>query len=84
MSELEGDDEGIQKMLDGLPPERVLAAYKPKQRVAGLVPEQVLALYDSEQLLLALPDNALRSLSEDYLATLSEPTRAAIRARIGR
>jgi hypothetical protein len=44
----------------------------------------VLALYDSEQVLLALPDKALRSLSEDYLATLSEPTRAAIRARIGR
>jgi hypothetical protein len=73
MSELEGD-EGIQRMLDGL---------SIKQRLAGLAPEQVLAMYDSEQLLLALPDNALRSLSDDYLATLSEPTRAAIRARIG-
>lgn len=75
MSELEGYAEMVQKVLAGLPPEQVLAAYKP---------EQVLALYDSEQVLLALPDNALRGLAEDYLATLSEPTRAVIRARIGR
>lgn len=74
MNELEGHDEGIQKMLDGLSIE---------QRLAGLAPERVLAMYDSEQLLLALPDSALRSLSSDYLATLSEPTRAAIRLRIG-
>lgn len=72
-SEHEGD-EGLRKMLDGLSIE---------QRLAGLAPEQVLATYDSEQLLLALPDSALRSLSDDYRATLSEPTRAAIRARIG-
>lgn len=74
MIELEGDDEGIQKMLDGLSIE---------QRLAGLAPEQVLAMYDDEQVLLALPDKALRSLSEDYIATLSKATRAAVRARIG-
>jgi hypothetical protein len=34
--------------------------------------------------LLALPDEMLRTFPDDYLATLSEPTRAAIRARIGR
>jgi hypothetical protein len=53
-------------MLDGLPLERLLAAYKP------------------EQVLLALPDDALRGFTDTYLATLSEPTRAAIRARIRR
>jgi hypothetical protein len=84
MSDLEGYDEVLRKALAELPPEQVLATYKPKQRVAGLPPEQVLAMFNSEQVVLALPDDALRSLGDDYLATLSEPTRAAIRARIGR
>jgi len=84
MSDLEGYDEVIQKMLEGLSPEQrlaglapeqVLAAYKPEQRLAGLTPEQAL---------LALPDEILRTFPDDYLATLSEPTRDAIRARIGR
>jgi hypothetical protein len=64
--ELEGYDEVVQKFLESLPPEQVLAAYKP------------------EQVLLAMPDEALRALSQEYVATLSEPTRAAIRARIAR
>ncbi|WP_437553829.1 hypothetical protein WME97_19520 [Sorangium sp. So ce367] len=42
--------------------------------MAGLSPEQVL---------LALPDDVLRALSDAYLDTLSNETRAAIRARIG-
>ncbi len=46
-----------------------------EQRLAGLTPEQRV---------LALPDDAIRALSPEYLATLSEATRAAIRARIGR
>ena len=65
-SDLEGYDEMVQKLLDGLSPE---------QRLAGLAPEQAL---------LALPDETLRTFPDNYLATLSEPTRAAIRARIGR
>jgi len=84
MSDLEGYDEVIRKMLEGLSPEQrvaglapeqVLAAYKPEQRVAGLTPEQRL---------LTLADDALRALPESYIATLSEATRAAIRARVGR
>jgi hypothetical protein len=59
----------------GLAPEQVLSAYAPEQRVAGLAPEQVL---------LALPDEVLRGFSDAYLDTLSAPTRAAIRVRIGR
>lgn len=82
--EMEGYDEVVQKLVEKLPPERrvaglspeqVLAAYKPEERVAGLSPEQIL---------LTLPDDALRALSDAYLATLSEPTRAAIRRRTGR
>jgi hypothetical protein len=40
--------------------------------------------FTPEEALLALPDAMLRGLSDDFLATLSEPTRAAIRGRIGR
>lgn len=49
-----------------------------------LTPEQRLAGLDPEQVLLALPDATLRSLSDEYLGTLSPPTRDAIRKRIGR
>jgi hypothetical protein len=79
MDEAEDPDEGILKVLARLPPEWVLATYSPEQRLAGLTPEQRLRV-----LLLALPDEALRALSDAYLETLAEPTRAAIRARIGR
>jgi hypothetical protein len=93
MHELEGFDDVIRKLLATLPPERVLAAYAPEQRVAGLAPEQVLSAYAPEQrvaglapeqVLLALPDEVLRGFSDAYLDTLSAPTRAAIRVRIGR
>ena len=75
MSDLEGYEEAIRKVLEGLSPE---------QRLAGLAPEQRLAGLTAEQALLALPDETLRGFTDAYLATLSEPTRAAIRARIGR
>jgi hypothetical protein len=84
MNNFEGYDDVIKKMLDGLPPEQVLATYKPEQRLAGLAPEQRLAGLTPEQVVLALPDEMLRRFPDDYLATLSEPTRDAVRARIGR
>ncbi len=55
-------------------PEQCLARLTPEQRLAGLAPEQVL---------LTLPDDVLRALSPDYVRTLSDATRAAIRVRIG-
>jgi hypothetical protein len=93
IGELEGYDDLIKKLVEGLPPEHVLAVYEPEQRLAGLPPEQRLAGLppeqrlaglSAEQVLLAMPDEALRALSQEYVATLSEPTREAIRARIGR
>jgi hypothetical protein len=93
MHELEGYDEIIQKFvrtlppeqrLAGLPPEQRLAGLPPEQRLAGLPPEQRLAGLPPEQVVLAMPDEVLRGLTDAYLATLPEPTRAAIRARIGR
>jgi hypothetical protein len=55
------------------------------QRFLDLVPLQLrLKGLDREQILLALPDDELRLLPETYLATFSEPTRAAVRKRLGR
>jgi hypothetical protein len=84
ISELEGYDDLVQKLITdemkqklitSLPPEQVLAAFKPEQRLAGLPPEQAV---------LALPDEVLRGLSDEYLSTLPAATRAVIRDRIGR
>jgi hypothetical protein len=84
MSDLEGYDEATRKILAGLSPEERVADLTPEQRVAGLAPEQRVADLTAEQRLLLLPDDALRAFPDTYLATLSEPTRGAIRARIGR
>lgn len=62
IEEMEGYDEVMQKLLEMLPP---------AQRLAGLLPEQRLAGLTTEEALLALPDAALRGLSEEYLGTLS-------------
>lgn len=75
MHDLEGYDEIIQKLIMSLPPE---------QRLAGLPPEQRLADLPREQAVLALPDEMLRALSDEYLATLPDATRAVIRERVGR
>jgi hypothetical protein len=47
----------------------------PEQRLAGLAPEQAV---------LALPDEVLRALSDDFLEKLPEPIRATIRRRLDR
>jgi hypothetical protein len=75
MHELEGYDEVVMKLVTSLPLEQRLAGLAPEQRLAGLSPDQKV---------LAMPDDVIRALSAEYLATLSEATRAAIRARIGR
>jgi hypothetical protein len=75
MQGLEGYDEVVMKLVTSLPFE---------QRVAGLDPEQRLAGLSPEQRVLAMPDDAIRAQSPEYFATLSEATRTAIRARIGR
>jgi hypothetical protein len=46
------------------------------------VMRKLLGKLPPEQVLLALPVEVLRGLSDAYLDSLSEPTRAAIRARI--
>jgi hypothetical protein len=65
----------MRAVLKRLPPEEVLGEYAPEQRLAGLTEAQAV---------LALPDATLRALSDEYLATLPEATRMAIRKRIAR
>ena len=83
VNELEGYDEVMQKMLDTLSPEQRVAGLSPEQVLSAFAPEQVLSAFAPEQVLLALPDVALRSLSEDYVATLPQPVQAVVRGRRG-
>ena len=71
-------------VLQRLPLEEVLRLYTPEQVLRLYTPEQRLAGLTEAQAALALPDAMLRALSDEYLATLPEETRAAIRKRIGR
>lgn len=49
------------------------AGYKPEERLAGLAPEDVL---------LALPTEVLRGLSDEHVRTLPEHVQRAIRAQL--
>jgi hypothetical protein len=75
LHDLEGYDEVVQRFLELIPPEQRLAGLAPEQRLAGLAPEQAV---------LALPDEVLRALSNDFLEKLPEPVRAAVRQRLAR
>jgi hypothetical protein len=84
MHELEGYKEVLDKIAATLTPEELLAHVTPEERLAGLSPEERLAGLAPEERILANSDDVLRALPDSYLATLSAPTRAAVRARIGR
>jgi hypothetical protein len=73
-----------EQRLAGLAPEQRLAGLAPEQRLAGLAPEQRLAGIAPEHLVLALPDDALRALSAEYIAALPADVQASVRARIAR
>ncbi|WP_437728606.1 hypothetical protein [Sorangium sp. So ce861] len=61
MHDLEGFDEVVRKLLSTLPPEQVLSAFPPEQRVAGLPPEQVLSAFPPEQRVAGLPPEQVLS-----------------------
>jgi hypothetical protein len=84
VQELEGYDEVVTRFLELLPPEKRLAGLAPEERLAGLAPEERLAGLSREQILLGLPDDELRKLPEEYLATFPDPVRQAVHKRIGR
>ncbi|MCC6554856.1 MAG: hypothetical protein IT372_17930 [Polyangiaceae bacterium] len=73
MSELEGYDEVIQKLVSSLAPE---------QRVAGLAPQERLAGLRAEEQVLALSDELLRRLPEDFVRTLPADVQEEIRRRV--
>lgn len=75
LHEMDDFKDVMRRFLDECPPEERVAGLTPEQRVAGLTPEERL---------LTMPDAALQYLPDEYLATLSEATREAIRQRIGR
>jgi hypothetical protein len=68
----------------GLAPEQRVAGLAPEQRVAGLAPEQVVRALGPDQLLPAMPEEMLSALSDDFIEKLPEPTRSAVRKRLGR
>ncbi len=88
--DLEGYEEFVAFMLDGLSPEERLMGLTTQQRLAGLAPSELrAALPPSERLadlaldeaILAMPDAALRGLTEEFIATLRDDVQAAVRAR---
>jgi hypothetical protein len=74
LSELEGYDDVLKKLLESIPLELRLSGLKPEERLAGL---------PAETRVLAMPDEALRALSSAYIATLPSEVQQAIRKRIG-
>lgn len=81
--DLDGWDEWVQQFVSSLTLEQRLAGLTPEQRLAGLKPEETLATLAPEHVVLALPIEALRGLSSDYVATLPAEVQAAIRTRLG-
>ena len=93
VQELEDHEEVLRRFLEMLPPEKRMEGIEPEQRVAGLAPEQrvaglapdeVVRAIGPDQLLPAMPDEVLRALSEEFIDKLPEPTRNAVRKRLGR
>jgi len=91
--DLEEYDEVVQRFVELLPPEKVvraftpekvMRAFTPEERVAGLAPAERVAGLAPEDVLLALPDEILCGLSEDFVARLPEATRSVIRKRLRR
>ena len=71
--DLEGWDDWMAQYIASMPPEKLLAHIKPADRLAGIAPEHAV---------LALPVEVLRGLSPEYIATLPDDVRAAVRARL--
>ena len=78
MRELEGYDEVLEKLAEGLSLEQRLriARLTPEERFAGLPPEERLALLPT------LPIELLRAFPEEVLAQLPAEVRSAIRRRL--
>ncbi|MBI5515725.1 MAG: hypothetical protein HY909_18225 [Deltaproteobacteria bacterium] len=104
LKSLEGYDEMLKKIVEGLPPEvrvsglrpaerlaglragdeamrELVEGLSPEVRVSGLSPAERLAGLGPAEVLLTLPAEVLRGLSEEYLKTLPAELQARVRAR---
>jgi hypothetical protein len=82
IEELPGYEEMFQKLVEAMPVEKRLAGLAPEQRLAGLAPEQRLAGLAPEQVILALPVEVLRMLSEEHLRSLPADVQETIKKRL--
>ncbi len=89
----EGYDELMQKLLGRLSPEErlrglsndeILRRIPPEERLHGLPPEERLRGLTHEQMVLAMPDEILRILPDDFIQSLPAQVQHAIRERLGR
>jgi hypothetical protein len=74
----------IEWRLEGISPEELLTHLKPEERLSGLKPEEIARALSPDHAVLVLPEEALRALADDYVATLPVDVQAAVRARRGR
>ena len=74
----------LRDLLAMLPPEVRLAGLSPTDRLSGLSPTDRLAGVAPAEAVLALPDEVLRALAPEYLATLPASVQAAVRDRLAR
>ena len=72
------------EILRRIPPEERLHGLPPEERLRGLPPEERLRGLSHEQVALAMPDEILRILPEDYIQSLPAQVQRAIRERLGR
>ena len=84
IKDLEGYREMRRRILDAFAPEERVDGLSPQERLAGLAPEERLAGLAPQELVLSLPDEVVRSLSDDFLATLPPDIQERLRRRVGR
>ena len=72
-----------EQRLEGLAPQQRLEGLAPQQRLEGLAPEQRLEGLDAAHAVLALPDEVLKVLPQEYVETLPDDVRQRIRQRLG-
>lgn len=81
--DLYGYDEFIDRLNQELTPAQRLRGLTPAQRLEGLAPAERLEGLSVGEAILALPVEALRGLTDAFLATLPDEVQAAVRARRG-
>ncbi|MGK3983397.1 hypothetical protein WME99_10180 [Sorangium sp. So ce136] len=82
IEELPEYEEMFQKLVEAMPVEKRLAGLTPEQRLAGLTLEQRLAGLAPEQVILLLPVEVLRMLSEERLQSLPADVQETIEKRL--